>query len=90
MNASPDIARPSGIRDEFGVLLRLDRRDVAGLTWLKHRARFWLTALKRRRKYLPRGVSYTQQESAAIEVLTDLEREAGRLLAMAERSEDTT
>lgn len=76
--------------DDYGPLLRLDRRDVAGLRWIKTRARFWLTVLKRRRKYLPRGCGYTQQESAAIEVLTGLEREAGRLLAMAERSEDAT
>ena len=33
------------------ALLRLDRRDIAGLTWVRDRSRFWQTVLKRRRKY---------------------------------------
>jgi len=70
-----------GIIDDFGPLLTLDRRDVAGLTWIKSRARFWLTALKRRRRYgVPRGAGYTEAEGRLIEALTGLEREAGRLL----------
>jgi len=81
-----DIARaPSspGIRDDFGVLLRLDRRDVAGLTWIKHRARFWLTALKRRRRYaVPRGTGYTPEESELIGHLTALENAASGLLEL--------
>lgn len=44
------------------ALLRLDPRDRAGLTWLRNRARFWLTALKRRRKYLPPGEPYSEAE----------------------------
>jgi hypothetical protein len=84
LTAPADTARPPsspGIRDAFGPLLRIDRRDVAGLTWVKHRARFWLTALKRRRRYgVPRGAAYTPEESQLIEALTGLEREAGRLL----------
>lgn len=69
------------LRDEFGPLLRLDRRDVAGLTWCKNRARFWLTALKRRRKYqVDQGAAYTPEEGALIEALTALENAVSRLL----------
>lgn len=60
-------------------LLRLDRRDRAGLTWLKNRARFWLTGLKRRRKYLPQGEPYSEAEAAAIRALVALEEAAGQL-----------
>ena len=71
------------LRDEYGPIIRLDQRDRAGLTWTMHRARFWLTALKRRRKYLPRRAGYTPEEGGLIEALVALEREAGRLLEMA-------
>lgn len=88
MTAPADTPRaPSSpsIRDEFGPLLRIDRRDRAGLTWIKHRARFWLTALKRRRRYgVPRGAAYTPQEGALIEALTDLERSTDQLLGLIE------
>jgi hypothetical protein len=66
------------------ALLRLDRRDRAGLTWLRNRARFWLTALKRRRKHLPRGEPYSEAEATAIRALVALEEAAGILLGQAE------
>lgn len=62
------------------ALLRLDPRDRAGLTWARDRSRFWLTALKRRRKYLPRGTPYSEAEAAAIRALVALEEAAGQLL----------
>ena len=78
-------SRITGLRDDFGVLLTLDRRDVAGLTWVKHRARMWFTALKRRRRYgMPKGADYTPQEGALIEALADLERSTDRLLGLIE------
>ena len=86
--APADISRPSDIRDEFGVLLHLSHQDRAGLTWVKVRCQMWLTALKRRRKYLPRGAAYTPEESAAIEALTTLETAAGEMLKLVD--EDTT
>lgn len=78
-----------GICDTFGPLLRLDDRDKAGLRWIKQRARFWLTALKRRRKYLPRGASFTPEESILIGHLTALENAAGRLLGIVDTSNQT-
>lgn len=87
MATLPDTTRaPSSLngtvlQDTFGPLLRIDRRDRAGLTWTKHRARFWLTALKRRRKYqVDRSAPYTEAEGQLIEALTSLETAAGRLL----------
>jgi hypothetical protein len=78
---SPGCFPGPALQDAFGPLLRIDRRDAAGLTWTKRRARMWLTALKRRRKYqVDRGAPYTPQEGALIEALAGLEREAGRLL----------
>lgn len=62
------------------VLLRLDRRDRAGLRWLKNRARFWLTGLKRRRKHLPRGEPFGEEEAAVLRALIALETAAGQLL----------
>ncbi len=59
------------------TLLRLDPRDRAGLEWLRNRARFWLTALKRRRKYLPQGEPFSEAEAAAIRALVALEEAAG-------------
>ncbi len=79
--SSPGCSPGPTLQDAFGPLLRIDRRDRAGLTWCKHRARMWLTALKRRRCYgVPRGAGYTEAEGQLIEALTGLEREAGRLL----------
>ena len=66
------------------TLLLLDPRDRAGLTWIRNRARFWLTALKRRRKYLPPGEPYSDAEAAAIMALVDLEEAASRLLGQEE------
>lgn len=74
-----------GLNDTFGPLLHIDRRDRAGLMWVKTRSRMWLTALKRRRRYgVPRGTVFTPEEGQLIEALTGLEREAGRLLEMIE------
>lgn len=64
------------------VLLRLDPRDRAGLEGVRNRARFWLTALKRRRKYLPPGEPFSPKEAAAIRVLANLEEAAGQLLRL--------
>lgn len=61
-------------------LLHLDPRDRAGLCWLRNRARFWLTALERRRKFLPRGEPFSPEEVAAIRALVALEEAAGELL----------
>lgn len=73
------------LHDTYGPLIRLDARDLAGLTWVKVRARQWINGLKRRRRYgMPRGAAYTEQESQVIEALAGLEREVGRLLAMSE------
>ncbi len=69
------------LTDTFGPLLRLDRRDRAGLLWIKTRSRMWLNGLKRRRRYgVPRGEPFTKEEAALIGLLSDLERDAGRLL----------
>lgn len=66
----------------LAALLKFDRRDVAGLCWIRERARFWLTALKRRRKCLPPGEPYSQEEAAAIRALITLEASAGELLGV--------
>lgn len=66
------------------ALLHLDRRDRAGLTWVANRARFWLTALKRRRKRLPKGEPFSPEEAAAIRALAALEEAAGQLLQSTE------
>ena len=50
-------------------LLHLTPKDRAILTWVSNRARAWLTALKRRRKYLPRGAPYSPEEAQAIRAL---------------------
>lgn len=93
MTAPADIARaPSspGLRDAFGPLLRIDRRDRAGLRWVKTRCQMWLTALKRRRRYgVPRGADYTPEESDLIGHLTALENAAGRLLDLITTKEAT-
>jgi hypothetical protein len=64
-----------------GLLLRLDRRDVAGLIWLKDRARFWITGLKRRRMRLPR-CDYSPEEMALFQPVLALEEAAGSLLEL--------
>ena len=96
MTALPDTPRvPSShagavLQDAFGPLLRIDRRDRAGLLWCKRRARFWITDLKRRRRYgVPRGAGYTPEESQLIEALTALEREAAKLLDLVDGKPDT-
>ena len=63
-------------------LLRMDPRDRAGLAWAKNRARFWLTALKRRRKYLPPGKPYGPEEVIVLQALIDLENAASQLLEL--------
>lgn len=67
----------------LATLIRMDRRDRAGLEWARNRARFWLTAIKRRRKHLPRGEPYSPEEAAMIQALGALEEAAGRLLEFA-------
>jgi hypothetical protein len=64
------------------ALLRLDPRDVAGLRWIKARSRFWLTAIKRRRKHLPPGEPYSEAEATAIRALAALEEAATALLKL--------
>ncbi len=61
-------------------LLRLAPRDRAGLEWARNRARFWITALKRRRKRLPPGEPYGPEEVRVLRALIDLENAAGQLL----------
>lgn len=68
------------------ALLRLDTRDRAGLEWVRRRTRFWLTALKRRRKQLPPGEPFSPEEEAAIRALVALEEAAGQLLGIMEDS----
>ncbi len=63
-------------------LLRLDPRDRAGLEWARNRARFWITALKRRRKHLPPGEPYSPEEASVLNALIDLETAAGQLLEL--------
>ena len=54
---------------------------VDRLLWLRYRARFWITALKRRRKYLiRRGAPFGPEEADTLRVLLDLERSAKLLL----------
>ena len=66
-------------------LLRLDRRDMAGLRWIHARSRFWRTVLKRRRKYgIPRGAGFDPEEAEALQALADLERAASVLLGRPE------
>lgn len=77
------------LHDAFGPLLRIDRRDVAGLLWCKRRAQMWRDTLRRRRKYaVPKGANFTQEESAVIETLADLEGAAGRLLTLMEQNQN--
>lgn len=66
----------------LAALLHLDRRDRAGLEWARNRARFWLTALKRRRKHLPPGEPYDPEETENLKALLALEAAAGTLLEM--------
>lgn len=63
----------------LAALLRIDPRDQAGLRWARNRARFWITALKRRRKYLPK-CDYSPEEMALFQALLALEAAAGELL----------
>lgn len=63
-------------------LLRLSEREQAGLRWLKGRARYWLTALKRRRKRLPRGAPYGVEEAEILKALLALEAATGALLGL--------
>jgi hypothetical protein len=62
------------------ALLRLDRRDRAGLEWVRQRAGWWIRAMARRRKYLPRGEPYSEAEAATLRALMALEAAAGELL----------
>lgn len=62
------------------ALLRLDERDQAVLRWLRNRAQFWLTSLKRRRKRLPRGEPFSPEEAEILKALLALEAAAGQLL----------
>lgn len=63
------------------ALLRLDPRDLAGLRWVRNRARHWLTAAKRARKYRPHERIFDDQEAAILRSLVQLEKAAGHLLA---------
>lgn len=63
------------------TLLRLDPRDRAGLEWARNRARFWITALKRRRKHLP-PCPYSPEELALFQALLSIELAAGELLKL--------
>lgn len=65
----------------FANLLRLDRRDRAGLEWLKGWARSRITRLKVRRKYLPPG-PYSPAEVEVFQALLALEEVAGQLLKL--------
>ena len=64
--------------------LRLTARDQAALRWLMGRCRFWITALKRRRKYaVQRGAGFDPEEAAAFKAVMELEKAAVSLLKMA-------
>ena len=70
-------------------LLRLDDRDRRGLEWVRNRARFWITVLKRKRKYgLPRGAEFDPAEDDRLRSLLDLEQAAERLLQEEAHEED--
>ena len=62
------------------ALLHLDDPSSAGLTWLRRWARGRITGLKRRRKYLPSGQSYSPAELETLHALLDLEAAAAHLL----------
>lgn len=59
-------------------LLEIDEHDRRGLEWLRKRAHFWLTVLKRRRRYL--GGEPCSEEAQLIMALLALEAAAGELL----------
>lgn len=65
-----------GIRD----LLHFDPRDREGLTWLQKRARFWLNAAQRQRRYLPPEEMCNDDEEGTIVALEAIEEATGALL----------
>lgn len=64
------------------ALLRIGKRDRAGLEWLRQRAGLWIVVMRRRRKRLPPG-GYSEEEAATLRALIDLEKAASRLLEIA-------
>ena len=60
--------------------LRLSDRERAGLIWLRERARHWLTAAKRARKYRPHQQVMGHDELQQLQALVDLDRAAQTLL----------
>jgi len=68
-------------------LLRLSAQERRGLRWAKDFARFWLTALKRRRKHLPRGAPYGELEATILRALLALEASSAELLGASAEKE---
>ena len=61
--------------------LRLSDRERAGLIWLRERARHWLTAAKRARKYRPHQQVIDDDECEQLTALVQLEKAAATILA---------
>ncbi len=62
------------------MVLPLTARDRRALNWLRSWARSHITSLKRRRKYLRRGVPFTEHELLIFQSLHNIEDAASLLL----------
>jgi len=62
-------------------LIFLSPRDAAGLRWLEGRSRYWLSQLKRSRKYQPPG-KFSSKEMELLTALVQLERGCTRILKL--------
>jgi hypothetical protein len=74
-------------RQNRAPLLRLSAQERRGLEWVRQRAGWWIRAMARRRKYLPRG-GYGEDEAATLRALIALEAAAGELLQQPARKSD--
>ena len=61
-------------------LLVIDDRDRRGLEWTRSRARYWLTAIRRRRKHLLQGKPCSPEEVAANRAPMALQDAASHML----------
>lgn len=63
-------------------LLEIDERDRRGLEWTRNRARFWMTAVKRRWQLLSPCETLSPEEAATFRALVVMEEAAGQLLRL--------